>query len=680
MEPLFIEKRSRFEKVSQEAQMPSNEAEWPAAIVGELYKQAPYIEGSYHAEVLFKEKNPESGYSVGSILLTNITTMSTDEAQGPRGQEEGIRTVQIPFIIRAFRLAPLDLLVTSEGKFLPQNRERLRDSMYRPSFTDGTAKGMRWNTWLDTLDRYPLGSLGQVYLESMNAQIVPYEKMSHLVGKKLTGSVLIDAAPFEKTAFRRLVEELNNAVCRESLIKNACFRSVVRKLSKMEPSEEEKLSSLAVAIPPTVTQVMRKSGAVYLVKRANGEAYEPVEEELDRGEALHQLGEDTVRSVDESGMTTVTTSPTVRKDLIEEKIEPIKNFGIYRLKTRGDGREISGWVFPRVVDLDGTTLPMAVFLNGSENAVQKGFAGVRAGSASGVISAKPSGTGIFYRTTGDDAIALIPVIVDTTSQSPDGLSDYDVRTIMGQKAVLHSTPGVVGIEEVEENEYIIPGDMKFAPLPPEQTVELVEEPEEFAKFAKMRRSSLTVRYDYGDQYTLSGCGLDKIADAEHVRVGPEQAVFLMATVGMDPAFAITKLAKVRETQVTTIPNLRPITTLAEKRAINIAKLARSGFPEFIKRLPQPVWLVKEAAVLGDAGSVDKILSLGFINPHNISIFLSYIPDFERTISKICELLFTSRIGDDEDMERASERAMHGLESVLTSLRLIGLEQQTEKDM
>lgn len=674
MEPLFItDPRPNFVKIAQEAQMPTNEAEWPAALLGELYKQAPYIEGHYMPEVNIREKSTEDGYAIGSIVLRTSSQLNPEEADSGTGKEMGNKSIQVPFIIREFRLTPLDLIVLPNGEFRPQNRLRVRDSLFKPGFTDGVAKGLRWNTWLDNLDRYPMGSLGQIYLESMNAAVVPYEKMS-------STSIFDALAPLSKEAMTRFQAELNDPFCQYRMRKNPQFLGAVEKVAAL-PEHRGIQEDFARRIPPTVIQIERMPGATYIVKRANVDAYSPIEEELNRPEAQEQLGKDTVRSVDESGMITVSTSPTVRSQLIEEKIEPVKSFGMYRVKTKGDGRQLVGWVFPKVVDLDGTVLPTAVFANGSENSVQKGFAGVRAGSAAGIISAAPFGPGILYRTTGDDAVALVPLNVEGSSREGEGVETLECQTLMGQKVRLHKVPGTNAIIPVpdSENEYVIPDDVKFLPLPNEKHVDIIEEPEEFSKISRLQRASLSIRYTGDDRYSLDGCGLHKVADRETQGVRPEQALFLSVLVGMNPEFAVTKLGKAREHGVVTVPNLHPLTTLPEQEALTMAKLSRAGYDEFLKSVPKPVWLVKEASLLGDTGSVDKVLSLGFINPHNVAVFLSYIPELERTQAKVCQLLFTSRLGGDEDLEDGAMRAMHGIENMLASLRLVGLEHSTEAD-
>jgi len=682
MEPLFVDPKESqpkylLKKIAQEAQMPPNEAEWPSAILGELYKQAPYIEGMYSPEVVFAEKDSETGFSLGTIVLTSGTSMAQPDAMGARGQESAIRTVQIPFIIRAFRLAPLDLIVGSNGKFLPQTRQRVRDSLFKPTYTDGTSKGPQWNQWLDSLTRYPMSSASQLISDGMHSQILPFGK-----GASARSPLLQSLAPLDHDRYSRLERELDDPLCKHAATTRPPFLGVLERLSMLRPRALQKEAELKDLLPPNVIQVIRKPGAVYHVKYANSEAYDPVEEDLDRGQALQSLGEKTVQSADESGMVTVSTSPVARTDLIEERIEPIKSFGVYRVKVQGEGRELLGWVFPRVVDLDGMEIPMSVFNNGSENAIQPVIAGIRAGSAPSIPGVQaPQGSGVFYRTTGDDGLCLVPLSVGAASQEPDGSKTYQVSTIMGKKAILKAIPGSKSIEPIpgEEDTYVIPGDMQFMPLPSAATIELVEDADSFSKMAHLRRDTLTIRYTPEDQrFTLDGCGIDKLATKDRLRIRPEDALFLGASVGIHPELMIVKLARARDRGIVTVLNLRPIKTAREVMARHMSKVASSGALDMLARIPAPQWLVKEAAILGDTESADHMLSLGFINPHNIAVFLGYTPDLERTQEKICEILYGARLGGGVDLEQAAMRAMRGIENTLSSLKLIGMEANSEE--
>jgi hypothetical protein len=670
-----LEKKSSGFKVAVGAQLPVNDAEWPAAILGELYKQAPYVENLYQTEIRFDEKEPERGYAYGRILVYSRTNLPQSAAFGPKGKASGVQYIQIPFIVRDFKVAPLDLIMLENGEFRPQNRKRLRDGLFKPGVAEGTDIA-RWNTLIN-IDRYPMG-MGGLPLDSLNTQILPYDKF----GSAKTGELLVDLAPLDASIMLKIAAALDDPWCLDCLKSEgyAEVRSYLTKVADLS-TDDGRRDAVALHIPPTVIQITRLPGAVYHVKRANAEAFEPVEEDLDRQQATDTLGPDAVKAVDETGLVTVSTSPVVRTDLVEEKVEPIKDFGLYRVKTP-DGQQLLGVVFPKIVDLDGTTLPTSVFSNGSQNGIQKQIAGVRAGAVTDLPTVRaPKGPGVFFRQSGAEVLALMPLVVENVSEDPEGTRTYDATTMAGMKVRLHATPGAVGVAEAGENEYMMPGDMKFMPLPNEGHVALVEAPEDFVKLGHARRSSLKIVYHGDDRYTLDGCGLDKLGARAHRYIAPEDALFLMSTVGFHPEFAVAKLARARETGVVTVPKLRSITTLSEKLAYARKNLADHGYEKWASRLPKPQFLVKEALLLNDPASLDNILGLGFINPHNISVFISYIPELERTLGKVCQILFTARLGepDGSELEAAAERAMHGLESTISGLELVGLEMQGGDD-
>ena len=75
-------------------------------------------------------------------------------------------------------------------------------------------------------------------------------------------------------------------------------------------------------------------------------------------------------------------------------------------------------------------------------------------------------------------------------------------------------------------------------------------------------------------------------------------------------------------------------------------------------------------MLEDPTAVDKVLSVGFINPENISIFAGYIPEFESVIRKLAELLVATRMGLHTVDEGALQRAMVHLDKVVAGLKTL----------
>ena len=78
--------------------------------------------------------------------------------------------------------------------------------------------------------------------------------------------------------------------------------------------------------------------------------------------------------------------------------------------------------------------------------------------------------------------------------------------------------------------------------------------------------------------------------------------------------------------------------------------------------------MKEAATLQDVSTVDKVLSIGFINPENVDMFVGFIPDFEETIQKLAQLLVGARMGLPDIPESALKSSMERMDEVLDGLK------------
>jgi hypothetical protein len=99
--------------------------------------------------------------------------------------------------------------------------------------------------------------------------------------------------------------------------------------------------------------------------------------------------------------------------------------------------------------------------------------------------------------------------------------------------------------------------------------------------------------------------------------------------------------------------------------------AKTAAAEYLKSLPNlRAYLLKEAAQLEDPTSVDKILSVGFINSENVTIFASYVPEFEAVIRKLAELLVATRMGLNSVDEGALQRSMIHLDKVVAGLKTL----------
>jgi hypothetical protein len=123
-------------------------------------------------------------------------------------------------------------------------------------------------------------------------------------------------------------------------------------------------------------------------------------------------------------------------------------------------------------------------------------------------------------------------------------------------------------------------------------------------------------------------------------------------------------------------DLRVITPLKEKMAE-----AQAAVKKDLADLKVPIhnyFLAKEASILEDALTADKILGLGFLNCENISTFIEMIPQLESTSSKIAEMLLASRLGMKDVSEVALERMLRALDDVIRGLK--SLQHREEEKM
>jgi len=452
---------------------------------------------------------------------------------------------------------------------------------------------------------------------------------------------------------------------------NEAMVPFMAKLAGVEASTPESyLRKVAEAIQPTVIQVSKVDGG-FLVKKANPDALAPTEETMSRPEATGALGGDLVSKVEADGTTTINSQPAMKDTLTDIEIKVADAFGIYKVKALNDNRELVGWVFPHVMAFTGEVLPLAVFSNGSEGAMQEAIAGVPVAKQTDVIDVPPQGNGCFYYSSDSGSVAFVPTLVKSEMETPEGLA-YMCETVMGEHLQISKVEGLQEVSPIGESHFGIPMDCGFMPL--ENITELAASPEDYLQdaMAKMQKTAVRVFSD-GTCFKFEGSEIDKLASVMPTQfLGLDDAVFLASILGQNPEQIKTAFVNLRKQgQYETWFNAKPIHTLREKYAA-----AKTAAKKVLSNLPDlRVDLLKEATPLEDPTAVDKILSVGFLNPENLSIFASYIPEIECTIQKLSELLLASRLGLGSVDQGALQKSLVHLDKVVAGLKTLGTTSQ-----
>ena len=470
------------------------------------------------------------------------------------------------------------------------------------------------------------------------------------------------------TKFASAVADLQEAYAQNGYATLDALQTILN----CEPQSVEKRgSALSSVVKPDVVQV-KKAARGYTVKTARHNFWDPTTYELDRGQVVKSFGVKVAFEADTTGAVTMamgegvhTPEPAVQKSHVVER------GGMYKVHT-DKGEEVVGYVFPNLTDLDGTVLPMALFTNGTVGALQAEIIGEPVAEAKNPPTGAPvtGEHGLFFRTKADgDLEVTVPMKTLGMFQDPEGPKQM-VETLEGAQVLVSCQPHIQKITIVD-NTCVIPGDFKWMPLGHLDEVSLESLPGQGEKQAQASRefASVVIRSG-GRDFSFSGFPVEKLAQRDTQFLNTDDALFLLGGLGVDLNHAVEKLG---ESALGTAPVQvrvgRFLKTAGE--ATNESRKTASSYLSQMPNLRQD--LVKEAAFVPDPMAVDTILSLGFINPENLSTFVTYLPKLDEAQQRMCELLVASRLGLKTLDSGALEKSIKALETTLEGLKVIGFQ-------
>ena len=347
------------------------------------------------------------------------------------------------------------------------------------------------------------------------------------------------------------------------------------------------------------------------------------------------LGSNEVFSLAPSDSIMLTTNTAQKNSLDNKVIKEIHSFGEYKVQT-AEGEELLGYVIP-MISLDNKQLPSFLFTNGSVSCIQPKIAGELVATGTKLPSNLLSGTGVFYLERDGAVVCSEPVEIQHTEDTVVHCSD-----MLGQDIIINLVDMNVPVQ-LGANEFAIPSYAKFMRLP-EEAVMLREDPMTYMKVAN-KLDPLYVTKFHDDYYIES---MEKKAYFDK-----EDATFYLYKLGFNGKAELDKLVKHGE-EITLYGAIYPQTEVKED--INLA-------------VPLSETL-KIAASLKDEDTIDKILSLSFINSDNVNKYIDMLPSFEDVEGKLADLLFASRLGITDIPEENVSLAMGHVGKILKGLKNI----------
>lgn len=641
---------------------------WTQQILAEAYRACPAI-ADFSSTITFREKDDEQGYALGAVVVeasVNSALAATRVGAARPGR------VAIPVIIRNYELLPLDVFMDASGRAMPLTESRLREALFTPDVGDSVTNDLGDTSIYNLL--YPLGRASSgdfgmgMGLSTTNGNISTVMgtgmKFSAAMGDPQY-SLLDELAVTMRVPDIAVVEAaLQEDGVKVAVANNEPFREALSVIAAAAPSALSTADGLVKA-----AQAMARADVIqighddvgYWMRTAASNAYStPETYALERADLLKIAGPEMTRKVDTEG--TVTVAPQQAPEEGSPSADAVvTSAGIYTVPVEGAEAPLTGWVLPNLIGLDGLVMPQAVFTNGAVSMVQDQIVGTRVSTGADLPRDEPKGVGCFYSVNGEDIKATVPINV-MGREEVDGLPAWMVQGAEGESTRLRFAPGLQNIEFVD-GELFLPENAGFISLNEGASLPLASEPG--APKVASAASSVTVRRD-GDTYALTFRGADKLSALVRSRgeLDHDDAMFVLALAGVSPPTASTKLASA---DIVSLP-IRDITMFEE--LVKQSSDETASLAAMISGLRMS--LVKEAAALPSSTTVDAVLSLGFINPENVRLFLARLPYLEKSLSMLCEMVVASRLGLTSIPEGAASRGARGVDAVITGLRGLAL--------
>lgn len=636
--PLFSPAEVQLEKVAFTAKLDEDASSWPSGILKEAYKQLPYLH-KYEADIDLDRVDESRGYAVGKMLV--YPARMRKHAASSEG-----KLVTFPVIVRDRELAPFDVYNHKESMF-PEDEDSVNEVLFRPDAFGGSA---------------PTGRFGDVDLQR---QTTPprgtnryHGSMSKLSSVSLWQAALPTFASDDIEGFKSDLRD--SAPLRNAFLTSEPLKAMVEDLVKHAGQN-------SWTAPPTVVQLSR-SGTGYTVKVANHKAYAPTTSTINRFEAQDMLSDKHMQELLDVGHLTITIDPIVPEASIEKVAQEAVRAGVYT--TYSGGKEVTGIVVPRMVSLSGEYqgIDAQVFFGESSHSIQEKVAGVFQRDLV-IPGEEPRGPGSFVYQEGSMAYATEPVeILNRFDVTYDGekIASYAGKSLhTGRPLTITIVPGLKKVAFTGSDDVAIPDTFNFVPLRGKQT-------------AVSSTSDVATAFHQKKVASVSSVELVSDGAAYSIR-GPRSSVFsgeIMDTLDTEFALSSLGLPKAQIQGAMKLASQRGIAAIPTVRRV----VAMEDFLAQVENSKVDVSalrsdLTKEASVIVDKETVDAILSLRFVTPENVGVYVNYIPELEKVSSKLAELLVASRLGLDDVRETAAKNAMSQVSSVVKGLESLRAQTQ-----
>ncbi len=723
LDTLLFKPRPKFEKVAVVVKLPDDTSKWAPQVLSELHRQAPAMR-DFHSEIVLDRTDPNKGAGFGYVIAMPKTTNPL--------AAEAVPKIKIPVFIKNWHLSPIDIFFSSEGRGYYLNERRIREVLARPAVVNGSvSKDDSVSNDIRTMLTPPWENVGQFY-RGVNSQVSQS-------GQVKTSSLLsnLDGTVSEDHIVK-LAHWLRSSEGAESMWGRSELAPVFRKAITLQQGSALDGIKVASAMESPVKLYRWDGGPTVEVKTASPDAFYPTIEKIAVEQAQQQTNPAQQEQLANQGQATQAEEPSVMtpEEMDGDDFKVAETFGIHKVITVNN-EQLLGWVFPFILSFKMEKHPMQLFTDGSNFITQNSIAGVHITTNANLPNEKPQGRGFFYLIRNGRAFAFAPLEIQGEQQQPDGNVMFIANTLLGGNQVqLMKIEQMKSASEMGENQFAIPGDVRWCGFK-QQTNPLIEEPtlatqragaytlgklqqqaqmqqqaqeqqqqkgkkqEKKASVQDIRnyssRSSATISdklFEYNSKrlnkvasrrhvplfavvkatqdntYTLSGDAFNKLASKYTHFLDKGDTEWMLALAGISPEYTQQKLASihVKNGGLLRMPVVRAVTPpkTYEVKTASLTKVSNA-----LRK-----FMAKHAAEIKDPQIADSLLALNFLNPRNVTMFISYLPHFEMVSSQLANLLVASRLGESTIDEGAIKESLRNMEDVIMGLRMLSMTRET----
>lgn len=644
--PLFIAEPTFSKQANVElSQDPSN---WELEVTRYIHEKLPFV-AEHPIKVAFDKVDDKLGFGTGSLTI------------GSEGQTK----VSAPVLVREFELLPVDVFIQKNAKggdpvYTPLNEDRLEEALFDTHMFAGAVPPQESSGGY--ANNYPPHSGKYVYA-SGKADI--FEKIKHTISET------------DKSYFLGKLAQDDRL---RATYQSRGLLDTIRKIASYgRPERPTHLRPVHKALTPNVIQIEKIGYDKFRLRAVSDAMYAPIEKEMDGDEVLEKFGRDAHSHIlDNNEYITVQGRRPVKPVMLEgmsSELKKLTSYGRVEVRTCMNDRLV-GWVFPKVVNLDGTPLGSDKLFTDCQEiySLQEDIAGREITDSLTMPEDPPCCelkmglTGVFFYKEDGRAFCTVPVTI--TSPVCD-MGDYiyvEVSTDLGETYCLEISNAIEALTPSRRKKHtvLVPATMRFCKIG-RQSQRLQDDPGSVVKVAQETLSDkgvLKVQTDNGGQtFSFAGTQSDYL-DGGASNVPESRAKFHLMALGMSASDAEATLCRARKGGRVTLTNLKPLLTQHEKEAA----VREQVISPLLRALPSlKTDLIKEAAFLGDHQTIDSVLSLNFINMENVKTFIDFVPHLKEASSKTAQLLIASRLGLGSVPEEAAKKAMDNLERVIQNL-------------